>query len=110
MDLSELAKEYTEACEDLQRYKEQVKYGVDRYHNSHNRLTRWIHNPMSEPDIDLNDIGEQIVWYHEKYTNHINECCDELDIKAMTKRINGGYNGLQERTENWVRNIAILKG
>lgn len=43
-------------------------------------------------------------------TNHINECCDELDIKAMTKRINGGFNGIESRTENWTRNIAILKG
>jgi putative chitinase len=35
------------------------------------------------------------VWFWNK--NGLNELADAQDIKAMTKRINGGYNGLEDR-------------
>ncbi len=42
-------------------------------------------------------------------THGLNEIADKGDIKAITKRVNGGYNGLQERTEFYLRALQIIK-
>jgi len=47
-------------------------------------------------------------WYWD--ANGLNNYCDELDIKGMSKRVNGGYIGLDDRIAHWSNNIAILKG
>lgn len=41
------------------------------------------------------------VWFWNK--NGLNELADAQDIKAMTKRINGGYNGLEDRVHLYKR-------
>lgn len=40
--------------------------------------------------------------------NNINSLCDKDDIKAMTKAINGGLNGLDDRTSKYIEYKKIL--
>ena len=46
------------------------------------------------------------VWFWNK--NGLNELADAQDIKAMTKRINGGYNGLEDRVNLYKRVMAKM--
>lgn len=54
---------------------------------------------LNNPDLLLNEADSLIsaLWYWNKYK--INLLADKNDIKSVTKTINGGYNGLQDRTE-----------
>jgi putative chitinase len=47
-------------------------------------------------------------WFWE--TNDLNQLADSGDIKTMTKRINGGYIGLEDRQHHYERIKAILCG
>lgn len=47
-------------------------------------------------------------WFWE--TNNLNELADAGDIKAMTKRINGGYIGLEDRQHHYEKIKEILCG
>jgi putative chitinase len=47
-------------------------------------------------------------WFWE--TNNLNELADVGDIKAMTKRINGGYIGLEDRQHHYEKIKEILCG
>lgn len=46
------------------------------------------------------------LWYWQK--NNINRFCDADDIKGMTKAINGGYHGLDERTRYYEKAKEVL--
>jgi putative chitinase len=46
------------------------------------------------------------VWFWNK--NGLNELADVQDIKAMTKRINGGYNGLEDRIALYKRVMSKM--
>lgn len=46
------------------------------------------------------------VWFWTK--NGLNKLADQNDIMGITRRINGGYNGLQDRTEKFQRIIKFL--
>lgn len=43
-------------------------------------------------------------------TNGLNKYADEGDIKTMTRRINGGYIGLEDRIHHWEEAIKMLGG
>lgn len=47
-------------------------------------------------------------WYWA--TNGLNALADADDIKAITKRINGGYIGLEERTHHYEKAKELLNG
>jgi putative chitinase len=47
-------------------------------------------------------------WFWE--TNDLNQYADAEDIKSMTKRINGGYIGLEDRIEKYEKIKAVLCG
>ena len=47
-------------------------------------------------------------WFWDK--NKLNAFADKGDIKGQTKRINGGFNGLQERLENYEHALETLQG
>ena len=47
-------------------------------------------------------------WFWD--TNNINKYCDSNDIVGMTKRINGGTIGLEDRKKHWAENLEILGG
>lgn len=65
---------------------------------------------VSDPELLL--LPENAIlsacWYWN--SRNINETCVKHDIQAMTLRVNGGDNGLAERTSNWKRALTILKG
>lgn len=47
-------------------------------------------------------------WFWE--TNDLNSLADSGDIKAMTKRINGGYIGLEDRIKHYDHALEVLCG
>lgn len=51
---------------------------------------------------------ESACWFWK--TNGLNEICDKDDIVLMTKRINGGTIGLEDRTNHYKHNKAVLGG
>jgi putative chitinase len=67
-------------------------------------------------ETDINDIPEYLqtfegavqsaCWFWE--TNNINRFADSGDIKEMTKRINGGYIGLDDRIKHYNHALHVL--
>lgn len=56
-------------------------------------------NFTENPDL-LNEEANAIIsaiWFWKK--NNLNSFADNNDVKGATKKINGGYNGLKERTD-----------
>lgn len=45
-------------------------------------------------------------WFWEK--NNLNKCADNRDIVGLTKKINGGTNGLEERKSNYEHALEVL--
>ena len=45
-------------------------------------------------------------WYWDR--NKLNDYADRGDFKTLTKKINGGYNGLADRIKHWQRCKAVL--
>ncbi len=54
---------------------------------------------ITNPDLLLQEANSMIsaLWFWNK--NNLNALADKNDVKAITKRINGGFNGLEHRTE-----------
>jgi putative chitinase len=50
--------------------------------------------------------AQSACWYWE--TNNLNRFADTGDVKGLTKAINGGYNGLQERIDNYEHALSVL--
>ena len=52
---------------------------------------------IADPSLleDYSVLIKTAIWFWNK--NNLNQYADTKDIKTMTKRINGGYNGLEER-------------
>ena len=47
-------------------------------------------------------------WFWDE--NNLNKLCDALDIVRMTKRINGGTIGLEDRKKHWEHAMDVLGG
>ena len=47
-------------------------------------------------------------WFWD--TNNINKYCDNQDIVGMTKRINGGTIGLEDRKKHYIHALDVLGG
>lgn len=47
-------------------------------------------------------------WFWHK--NQLNYYCDRGDIVGLSRRVNGGDNGLEDRIENWNRALGVLEG
>jgi len=66
---------------------------------------------VGDPNIVQYDISTSLlsaIWFW--VTNNLNRYADIGDIKMMTKRINGGYNGLEDRINHYnaiMREISI---
>lgn len=54
---------------------------------------------LNNPDLLLTEVNSLIsaLWYWKKH--NINALADKNDIKGVTRTINGGYNGIADRTE-----------
>lgn len=50
--------------------------------------------------------AESAAWFWEQ--NGLNELADRDQFNSITRRINGGLNGLQDRLQLWVRARAVL--
>jgi len=51
---------------------------------------------------------ESAAWFWSK--NKLNELCDKDDFVTLTKRINGGTNGLEDRKHHYEIALKVLKG
>lgn len=47
-------------------------------------------------------------WFWD--TNNLNKYCDARDVKGATKRINGGYIGLEDRQKHYTHAMEVLGG
>jgi len=50
--------------------------------------------------------AESAAWFWER--NGFNELADRDQFNSITRRINGGLNGLQDRLQLWARARAVL--
>ena len=50
---------------------------------------------------------ESALWFWKQ--NNLNNYADASDMKSITKRINGGYNGLEDRIARYNKIIQILE-
>ena len=80
-------------------------------------FTRWAKSiDASAPDFEANpdavntDPWEGLapLWFW--HTNNLNRYADQGDIEMVTRRINGGYNGLNDRIEYYSRAALVLLG
>lgn len=65
---------------------------------------------VQNPDLILTDRKICIMsacWFWSK--NNLNKFCDKKDIVGMTKRVNGGTNGLSDRKVRFQKYLNILK-
>ena len=51
---------------------------------------------------------ESAAWFWSK--NKLNDLCDKDDFVTLTKRINGGTNGLEDRKHHYEIALKALKG
>ena len=58
---------------------------------------------VADPELleELDPAARSAAWYW--HSRRLNELADRGDFRAITKRINGGYNGLADRTAYWER-------
>ncbi len=65
---------------------------------------RLLHQPqlLEQPQW----AAESAAWFWQ--SNGLNELADEDQFTRITRRINGGLNGLQERLQLWARAKAVL--
>ena len=64
-----------------------------------------------KPDLVSRDADIALlsaVWFWED--NNLNNYCDSFNIKTLTKRINGGYNGLDDRINHYVKTLYAMIG
>jgi len=50
--------------------------------------------------------AESVAWFW--HSNGLNELADNDQFTTITRRINGGLNGLEERLRLWTRAKAVL--
>jgi len=67
-------------------------------------------NALIEPDlVALPELAaESAGWFW--VTNGLNKLADTGDVKVVTRRINGGYNGLDDRQNKFDKLLIILDG
>jgi predicted chitinase len=64
-----------------------------------------LNNPglLSQPQYAV----ESAIWFWTN--NNLNSYCDKGDFKGLTRRINGGYNGLEDRLKLYERAKVVIK-
>lgn len=66
--------------------------------------TYFVDNPAELADLKY--AGDGPAWYWTVARPQINAMCDNRDLLGVTKAINGGTNGLDDRTARWNRALA----
>lgn len=80
--------------------------GHDNYQSFANSIGKTIDEAVAYCETYDGAI-ESACWYWKK--NNLNALADANDVLAMTKRINGGTIGLQERQEKFDHNLQVLQ-
>lgn len=78
-------------------------------HDNYAMFAESISTPLSDVTGFLETFEgavQSACWYWE--THNINDFADSQDVKAMTKAINGGFIGLDDRINNIQRALVIL--
>lgn len=81
--------------------------GKDNYEE----FAQSIETPVEEiPDYlaTFEGAAQSACWFWE--TNKLNREADVGDLKTMTRKINGGYNGLEDRVKHYHHALKILNG
>lgn len=68
--------------------------------------TYFVDNPAALGDPQWAAVGP--AWYWTVARPQINSLCDNGDINGVTEAINGGLNGIDDRTRRW--NLALVQG
>lgn len=68
--------------------------------------TYFVDNPAALGDPQYESLGA--VWYWTVARPQINGLCDQGDVVGVTQAINGGQNGIADRTARW--NQALAQG
>lgn len=79
--------------------------GKDNY----KAFSEWLGEPrvLTEPELVASDYAvASAVFYWDR--NKLNAVADQDDIKVLTKRINGGYNGLEHRQDLYAKAAGLL--
>lgn len=65
---------------------------------------------VADPDAVLSDPWEGLgpIWFWDR--NNLNALADTGDVRGVTRRINGGYNGLGDREALYARAALVLLG
>lgn len=74
--------------------------GKNNYTKFAESIKKSIDETISYLETDAGAL-ESALWFWK--TNNINKYCDNDDIIGMTKRINGGTNGIEDRTERYIK-------
>ena len=76
---------------------------------NYSKLAKSIGKTLDETIAHLETLDgaiESACWFWKK--NGLNEIADKKDIVAMTKRINGGTIGLEDRKKHYEHNLEVL--
>lgn len=85
--------------------------GAIQLTGKHN-YTKFAENCDKSLEDTVNYLGtldgaiESAAWFWK--INNVNRFCDAKDIVGMTKVINGGTIGIEDRTSHWNKNLVIL--
>ena len=77
--------------------------------NNYSAFAESIETPVEEITAYLETFEGDIqsaCWFWE--TNNLNQCADRGDILTMTKKINGGTLGLEDRTKHYHHALQVL--
>lgn len=81
--------------------------------NNYTACSKFLYNDLrlvNDPDLIIKDKKIAIMsacWFWS--INNLNRYCDKNDITGMTKRINGGTNGLADRKVRYNKYLTILR-
>lgn len=81
--------------------------GRDNYTAFANSLDRSVERTIEYLETNKGAL-ESACWFWQ--TRKLNDYADKQDIRAATKRINGGYNGLEDRRHHYFKAMEVLKG
>ncbi len=73
-------------------------------------FSEWIGDPriMDEPDLVASDYPvHSAVFYWD--TNKLNKLADQDSVKKVTRRVNGGYNGLAHRRDLYGKATGLIR-
>lgn len=78
--------------------------------NNYTKFGSYIEKPLDQVPAYLESKEgalESAAWFFQ--INNLNAYADKGDIKGMTKRINGGYHGLEDRQARYEKALKVLK-